>query len=212
MVHTEQTLNYVRDLFAPEDDVLQAVRHGHADKGLPVIHISSDEGKLIAVLLRLVGARRVLEIGTLGGYSGIWIARALPDDGLLQTIEADPRHADAARRAFHDAGVAAKVELIEGNALEVLPRLDVAFDAVFVDADKEPLETYYHEAMRLLRVGGLLLCDNAVLDNRVGDADDTAADVVGVRAFNRLAASDPRLCATIITVRDGLLAGIKVSE
>ncbi len=211
MLSDDAILEYIRRLFAAEDDVLAAVRQRHSTEGLPAIHISSDEGKLIAVLLRAVGARRVLEVGTLGGYSGIWIARALPDDGLLTTIERDPKHAGVARESFADAGVVDRVELMEGDALEVLAQLEPGFDAVFLDADKEPLEAYYHEAMRLLRVGGLLLCDNALLNDRVIDDRDDAEDVRGIRACNSLAAKDPRLTATIIPVRDGLLAGIKES-
>ena len=212
MSSDDATLEYIRKLFAAEDDVLTAVRQRHSAEGLPAIQISSDEGKLIGVLLRAVGARRVLEVGTLGGYSGIWIARALPDDGLLTTIERDPKHARVARQSFADAGVADRVELIEGDALEVLTQLAPGFDAVFLDADKEPLEAYYHQAMRLLRAGGLLLCDNALCDDRVIDDRDDAEDVRGIRACNSLAAGDPRLTATIIPVRDGLLAGIKESD
>ncbi len=212
MERNELSLAYIQELFASEDAVLASVRQRHRTDGLPAIHISPDEGKLIAVLLRAVKARRVLEIGTLGGYSGVWIARALPDGGMLTTIESEPRHAECARRAFADADVAHMVNLIEGNALEVLPQLDSGFDAVFVDADKEPLELYYHQAMRLLRVGGLLLCDNALLNNRVVAGDDNAADVLGVRKFNRLASEDDdRLTATIVPVRDGLLVGVKES-
>ncbi len=207
----DATLEYIRKLFAAEDDVLAAVRQRHSAEGLPAVHISSDEGKLIAVLLRAVGARRVLEVGTLGGYSGIWIARALPPDGKLITIEHDSKHVDAARRAFAEADVSHKIELLEGDAREVLPRLTPEFDAVFVDADKEPLALYYREAMRLLKVGGLLLCDNALLDKRVVDRADDAADVRGVREFNRLAASDVGLAATIIPIRDGLLVGLKLA-
>ena len=211
-MHSEPTLAYIRRLFAVEDAALESARRRHDAEGLPPIHISPDEGKVLAVLLRAVGARRVLEIGTLGGYSGIWIARALPPDGVLITIESEPKHAGAARLAFAEAGVADQIEIIEGTALERLPELDPGFDAVFVDADKEPLEQYFHAAMGLLRVGGLLLCDNAVLNERVVDPADNAPDVTGVRAFNQLAASDERLVATIIPVRDGLLAGVKISE
>ncbi len=207
----KETDAYIRALFAAEDDALRRVRQRHESENLPTIHISADEGQLLAVLVRAVGARSALEIGTLGGYSGVWIARALPDDGRLTTIERDSRHAEVARRAFAEAGVAHKVELLEGEALEVLAGLTPGFDVVFVDADKEPLASYYPESMRLLNVGGLLLCDNALLDGRAADPSDTGADARGVRAFNRLAAEDDRLVATIIRVRDGLLAGIKLA-
>ena len=207
----DKTDAYIRALFAAEDDALQRARERHGSEDLPAIHISADEGQLLAVLVRAVGARSALEIGTLGGYSGVWIARALPEDGRLTTIECDPHHAEVARQAFAEAGVAHKVELLEGDALKVLAGLTPGFDAVFVDADKEPLASYYHESMRLLRVGGVLLCDNALLNGRAADPSKTDAEALGVRAFNQLAAEDGRLAATIIPVRDGLLVGIKLA-
>jgi predicted O-methyltransferase YrrM len=212
MTVNEQLLAYAEQLFAPEDAALHDIRAMQERAGLPDIAISPYEGQILAVLLTAIGARRVLEIGTLGGYSGVWMARALPEGGVLTTIEAHPKHAEAARRAFERAGVTQRVELIVGRALEVLPTLGAGFDAIFVDADKEPLEQYYGHAMRLLRRGGWLLCDNAFLNGRVTDPRDVAADVSGVRAFNRLAAGDPRLVAAVVPVRDGLVAGVKVAE
>ncbi len=212
MTVNEQLLAYAEQLFAPEDAALQEIRAMQEREGLPDIAISPDEGKILAVLLTAIGARRVLEIGTLGGYSGVWMARVLPAGGMLTTIEADPKHAATARRAFERAGVADRVRLIEASALEVLPTLSPGYDAIFVDADKEPLEQYYQHAMRLLRRGGLLLCDNAFFNGRVTDPRDTAADVQGVRAFNRLAAGDARLAAAVVPVRDGLVVGVKVAE
>lgn len=203
---------YVSELFAPEDPVLAEIRQRHRRAKLPDIAISAEEGKVLFVLLRAIGARRVLELGTLGGYSGIWIARALAPDGVLTTIEANPVFAQVARESFERAGVAHRVQLLEGRALEVLPRLEPGYDAVFVDADKEPLERYYHASLRVLRQGGLLLCDNAFISGRVVDRFDHAADVEGVRAFNRLAASDPRLAATVLAVRDGLLVAVKMAD
>jgi len=209
MTEQEQLLAYAEQLFCDEDAALQEIRALHQREQLPAIAVSAEEGKLLHVLLRAARVRRVLEIGTLGGYSGAWIARALPPGGRLVTLEANPRHAAAARRAFALAGVADRVELREGAALDVLPQLEPGYDAVFVDADKPPLERYYEHAMRLLRAGGLLLCDNAFFHARVLDAADRKPDVEGVRAFNRLAADDPRLIATIVPVRDGLLVGVK---
>lgn len=208
----ERLGRYTTELFAAEDDALAAVRSRHAREGLPDILISADEGKLIHVLLHAVGASRVLELGTLGGYSGVWIARALGPQGRLVTIERDPRHAAIARRAFADAGVAERVELREGTALDVLPQLAPGFDAVFLDADKETLPTYYAWSLRLLRVGGLLLCDNAFYAGAVVDPGDVSPSAEGVRTFNRLAAADDRLVATIVPVRDGLLVGVKVAD
>jgi predicted O-methyltransferase YrrM len=202
---------YITDLFAPEDAILAAVRRRHAELGLPPIHISPDEGKLLHVLLRAVGAAKVLELGALAGYSGIWLARALPPHGRLTTIERDPRHARLARRAYQDAGLSDRIELIEGAAQDVLPALEPGFDAVFVDADKEPLAQYFDWSMKLLRTGGLLLCDNAFFHGAVVDPADHSSAVEGVRAFNRLAASDPRLVATAVPIRDGLVVGVKVA-
>lgn len=200
---------YICDLFATEDAPLRAARERHDALGLPPIHVSPDEGRLLFVLLRSIGARRVLEIGTLGGYSGIWIARALPADGRLVTIEREPAHAEAAARSFAEAGVADRIEQLVGDATERLASLEPPFDAVFVDADKEPMPHYYQEAMRLLRPGGLLLGDNAFFHGRVLDPDDRGADVEGIRTFARLAAEDPSLDATIVPVRDGLVVGVK---
>lgn len=208
----ERLQRYVTELFAVEDPALAAVRALHAEADLPAINVSPDEGKLLHLLLRAIEATTVLEIGTLGGYSGVWLARALPPHGRLTTIEKDPRHAALARRAFEETGVAARVRLIEGSALDVLPTLAPGFDAVFVDADKEPLPHYFDWSMRLLRRGGLLLCDNAFFHGAAVDERDHSPAAEGVRTFNRLAAADPRLVATALPVRDGLLVGLKVAE
>jgi predicted O-methyltransferase YrrM len=207
----ERLQRYIEELFAVEDSVLARVRARHAEAGLPPIHISPDEGKLLHVLLRAAGARTVLEIGALAGYSGIWLARALPPEGRLTTIEMDPRHAALARQAYAEAGVAGQVRLLEGEARAVLRTLDPGFDAVFVDADKEPMAEYFRESVRLLRVGGLLLCDNAFFHGAVVDQSDRSAQAEGVRAFNRLAATDPRVVSAVIPIRDGVVVGVKVA-
>jgi predicted O-methyltransferase YrrM len=163
------------------------------------------------VLLRSIGAKRVLELGTLGGYSGVWMARALAPGGRLTTVEKDPRHAALARDAYRDAGVADRVEVIEGAALDVLPTLTPGFDAVFVDADKAPMAQYFEWAVRLLRNGGLLLGDNAFHNGAVVDPANCTPDTEGVRAFNRLTASDPRVEGTVIPIRDGLVVAVKVA-
>jgi caffeoyl-CoA O-methyltransferase len=208
----ERLERYVTELFAAEDETLQKIRARHDVDKLPPINVSPEEGKLLYLLLLMVQAKRVLEIGSLGGYSGVWLARALPADGKLITIEKDPRHARIAREGFRAAGLEQRVELIEGAALEILPTLRPGFDAVFIDADKEPLPTYFDWGMRLLRTGGLLLCDNAFFHGAAVDEGDRSGNALGVRAFNRLAASDPRLVATIIPVRDGLVVGLKAKD
>jgi len=202
--------DYLAARFAREDAALAAVRAGHQAADLPSIHISPEEGAILHFLVRLIGARHVLEVGSLGGYSGIWLARALPADGTLITIEGDERHAAHAREAFERAGVAERVELKLGPALDVLPTLDGPFDAVFLDADKAPLPAYLEQAMRLLRVGGLLMCDNTFMNGKIADATADTEDVRGMRAFNDLVAADRRLVSTVIPVRDGLLVAVRV--
>lgn len=206
----ERLQRYVGELFAVEDGVLARVRARHAAEHLPPIHISPEEGKLLHVLLRAVGARRVLEIGALGGYSGIWLARALPPGGRLTTIERDSRHAALARRAYTEAALDGVIDLLQGEARVLLATLAPGFDAVFVDADKEPLAHYFEESVRLLRPGGLLLCDNAFFHGAVVDAGDRTPAVEGVRAFNRLAATDPRVVSAAIPIRDGVVIAVKV--
>lgn len=203
---------YVTELFAVEDPILSNIRARHTAENLPSINVSPEEGKLLHLLLLSIQAKRVLEIGSLGGYSGVWLARALPPTGKLITIEKDPRHARIAREAFKAAGLEGRVELIEGGALDVLPTLSPGFDAVFIDADKEPLPKYFDWGMRLLRRGGLLLCDNAFFHGAAVDESDRSGNALGVRAFNQLAANDPRLVATIIPVRDGLVVGLKARD
>ena len=206
----ERLQRYAAELFAVEDPILARVRARHAERELPPIHISPDEGKLLHVLVRLVAARRVLEIGSLAGYSGIWLARALPADGILTTLEIDPHHAGLARQAYDEAGIADRVRLLQGDARDILPTLEPGFDVVFIDADKEPLPEYFEWSVRLLRSGGLLLCDNAFLHGTVVEADNDAPATEGVRAFNRLAASDPRVVSTIVPLRDGIVVAVKV--
>lgn len=208
----ERLQRYIEELFAVEDSVLKRVRERHAELDLPPIHISPDEGKLLHVLLRAAGARTVLEIGSLAGYSGIWLARALPAGGTLTTIEKHAVHAELARQAYAEAGVAERVRLIEGEALSVLESLprDAAFDAVFLDADKEPLPRYFEWSLRLLRPGGLLLCDNAFFHGSVVDPKDHSPQAEGVRAFNRLAATDPRVASAVIPIRDGVVIAVKL--
>ena len=203
---------YIRELFAPEDAILRRIRERHAREGMPDIFISPEEARIIQVLLFAVRATRVLEVGTLGGYSGVWIARALPEDGELVTIERDADRAAVARDGFQAAGVLNQVRILETEALPGLRSLEPPFDAVFLDADKEPLAEYFGQAVRLTRVGGLLLCDNTLSKGRVVDTDDREDDVEGIRAYNRLSASDPRLRSALIPVRDGLTVSVKVAD
>lgn len=200
---------YISQLFAREDPLLAALREEADRSGLPPIAISPDEGRLLQVLLSAVNARRVLEVGTLGGYSAIWMARALPDDGRLLSLEIEPQHAEFARRYVERAGLTPQIEIRVGRALDILPSLDgERFDAVFLDADKEPLPTYFDWAMRLLRPGGLLIADNTLWGGRVLDDAERDEKTLAVREFNRRMATDPRIIGIIVPTHDGVAVGV----
>ena len=200
---------YIAELFAREDDLLLSLREEADRRGLPPIAISAQAGRFLQVLIAAIGARRVLEVGTLGGYSAVWMARALPADGSLLSLEVDPHHADFARRYLKRAGLAERVEVRVGRAVDLLPALDgERFDLTFLDADKEPLPTYLEWALRLTRPGGLVVADNALWGGRVVDASVQDPATRGVREFNRRFASDPRLAGTVLPVGDGLAVGV----
>lgn len=193
---------YFADLLVGDDPALAAALAASEAAGLPPIGVSPTQGKLLGLLARLGGARSILEIGTLGGYSTIWLGRALPADGRLVTLEAEPRHAEVARANIARAGLAGVVELRVGPALETLPRLAAEgggpFDLVFVDADKPSTPEYVRWALELSRVGGVIVVDNVV---RGGAVADTARDDPGVRGVRRaleMMAAEPRLSATAI--------------
>ena len=185
---------YLTDLLVETDDVLDAARDG----GLPAIEVTPPQGKLLHLLARIHGARSVLELGTLGGYSTLWLVRALPADGHVVTIELEPRHATVAKDVFARAGVADRVELIVGDALEVLPTLDGPFDLIFIDADKPRNPQYLEWALRLSRSGTLIVADNVVREGAIADANTDDPRVQGVRRFYELVAAEPRLTATAI--------------
>ena len=200
---------YIASLFARDDDVLAALREAADREGLPPISISAVTGRLLQVLLSAIRAERVLEVGTLGGYSGIWMARALPVSGRLVTIEVDKRHAEFARRYIARAGLEERIELRIGRALDVLPAFDgERFDAIFLDADKEPLPTYFDWGLRLVRRGGLIIADNALWGGRVVDdrVDDDATR--GVRELNRRMATDPRVAGILVPTHDGVAIAV----
>lgn len=206
---SDEVGDYLSGLFAPEDETLLALREEADRGGLPPISIPPDEGQLLHVLLSAIGARRVLEVGTLGGYSAIWMARALPADGTLLSIELDAGHAEFARRFIARAGLERVVEVRTGRALDLLPALDGAqFDAVFLDADKEPLPTYLDWALRLVRPGGLIIADNALWGGRVLDQTVNDDATRAVREFNRRFASDPRIAGIVVPTHDGVAIGI----
>ncbi len=206
-VHRKLVL-YARHLFAPEDDALiQAQRNSDA-AGLPVIQIRPEEGQMLQFLVAAVGATRVLEIGTLAGYSGIWMARALPADGHLITLEMDPKHAAVARRNFELAQVADRVEVIEGKAIDSLHKLDhsAPFDLVFIDADKESNMAYLEWAIGHVRSGGLIAAHNAFREGALLE-NNPKANVT--RQYLERTAQDERLrSSTIIPVGDGIAVAV----
>lgn len=193
---------YIDDLFAPEDAPLRAALERSAAEGLPQIQVSAGQGKFLYLLAKLVGARRILELGTLGGYSTIWLARALPEDGRMVTLEYEPKHAQVASDNLAGAGLAHKVEVVVGPALDTLPgvidRADGPFDLVFLDADKVNYPNYLPHILRGLRSGSLLLADNVIRKGGVLDPQSDDPSALATRAFNAMLAADDRLEAVIL--------------
>ena len=204
---------YVRRLFAREDDCLRAIRARADEADLPAIQLPPATARAVQILLRAIGARRVLEIGTLAGYSAVWIARALPADGRLVTLEIDPDRAAVARGSVEDAGLAARVEVRVGDALELMAAMDPdpPFDAVFLDADKERYCDYLEQAARLVRHNGLLVADNALWRGEVLDPEGFGGLAVDIHRFNERVAADPRFEATILPVGDGLMVAVRAA-
>lgn len=193
---------YFVDLFVPPDPALDAALAAGAAAGLPPHDVSPTQGKLLHLLARICGARSILEIGTLAGYSTIWLARALPPDGRLVTLEANFRHAEIARANLTRTGLPGTVELRLGPALETLPRLAAEgrgpFDLIFIDADKANNPGYLAWALKLSRRGTLIVGDNTVRDGAVVDLASADPSVQGIRRFHELIAAEPRLSATAI--------------
>ena len=205
---------YISGLFAPEDDALKFARAEMRRENMPEISVSASEGKVLQVLARMIGARRILEIGALGAYSTIWLARALPPDGKLITLEINPRYAAVALRSLQRANLSHQVEIKVGPGLELLSQLKTAgeppFDLIFIDADKEGYANYLRNSMPLLREGGIILADNtlpeAVLDPRAAES--------GIKRFNADVSAHPDLISILVPVLrtqgiDGLLIAMK---
>jgi predicted O-methyltransferase YrrM len=194
--------SYIVDMLLPADDVLDAAVRAADEAGLPSIQVSPPQGKFLHLLAKVQRARRILEIGTLGGYSTIWLARALPADGTLITMEIDRRHAEVAKRNVERAGLSAKVSVLNGDAHDLLAWLEneagEAFDMTFIDADKASIPFYFESAMRMSRSGSLILIDNVVREGAVIDAASEDASVRGVRELNEMIARDARVSATVL--------------
>lgn len=194
--------DYVVENLLPADTVLEAALRSNRDRGLPAIDVSPAQGKLLYLLARMNKAKRILEIGTLGGYSSIWLARALPEDGRLVTLELDPHHADVARINFRMAGLADRIDLRVGPALQSLEDLGKEgvqpFDLVFIDADKPNNPNYLRWAMRLSKPGTVIMCDNVIRDGAVLDTGGQDPNVEGARAAFSFMAKEAGLEATAI--------------
>ena len=194
----EKVDRYIGETLLQPDDALDAALEASDKAGLPAISVSPAHGKLLWILARLVNAKRILEVGTLGGYSAIWMARALPADGRLVTLEAVDKHAKVAQGNIEKAGLKKKIEIHVGPALDTLPSLKGPFDLSFIDADKQNNAEYFSWALKLSRPGSVIVVDNVVRDGKVVDARSRDASVQGVRRLNELIAAEKRVSATAI--------------
>ena len=194
--------SYIKEKLIPADAVLAATQQNGVDAGLPQIAVSPTQGKLLHLLARMCGAKNVLEIGTLAGYSTIWMARALPAGGKVITLEMDAKHAEVSRKNFAMAGLANVIEVRLGSALELLPKLleeqCALFDLIFIDADKKNIPAYLDWSLKLSRPGTVIVVDNIIRDGKVIDASSKDPDIQGVRQFNDLLVTDKRVSATEI--------------
>lgn len=203
--------HFLRTHFHADDEGLQTLQAEAAAAGLPAISIGPEQGKFLQVLIQLTDASKVLEIGCLGGYSGAWIARALPDGGKLIGLEVDEKHAAFTRKQWQRLGLADKTEIRVGPALETLPGLadEAPFDLIFIDADKNNYPAYLDWSLRYSRPGTVILGDNVSMGGRLADPEQQGSEwVQGMRAFAERMASDPRLVSTVIPYPDGIAMGV----
>ena len=198
----ESVDSYLNNLLIQEDNALVEALSASEAAQLPSINVTPAQGKFLHLLAKALGARRILEIGTLGGYSAIWLARALADGGRLTTIEAEPRHADVAQKNIARAGLEQVVDLRVGRALEVLPEIEQQrlgpFDLTFIDADKPSTTEYFNWALTLSRPGSVIIADNVVRDGAIADRSSRDASVQGMQRLLSSIASEPRVSATVI--------------
>ncbi len=212
---------YIEEQLLGKDESLDTVLAATEAAGMPPIQVSPTHGKLLKLLAQMHGAKRILEIGTLAGYSTIWLARALPADGKLITLEFEPKHVAVARDNIAKAGLADKVEVREGSALDTLPLLAsegaAPFDLVFIDANKSGYADYLGWALKLTCRGSVIIADNAVQQGRIADATCDDTNVQGIQRFIEMLGSEPRVSATIVQTvgsqgYDGLAIGVVVSD
>jgi caffeoyl-CoA O-methyltransferase len=193
---------YISDLFIPEDEALTAAELSHKQEGIPHINVSPNLGKFLYLLAKLVNAKKILELGTLAGYSTIWLARAIPETGRVITLELDPHHADIAKKNISRAGLSDKIDIRLGKAIELLPGLvnekAGPFDLIFIDADKPPYTEYFEWSLKLSRPGTLIIADNVVRDGKVLDPEQSDPMVMGAQRFNKALAANKNVDATIL--------------
>jgi caffeoyl-CoA O-methyltransferase len=205
---------YVEDLFGPSDEILEAALRDSRRAGLPEINVSPNEGRLLQLLVEIAGTRRILEIGTLGGYSAIHLARALPDDGAVISLEIDEHHAGVARNNIERAGLSDKVEIRVGDAHGLLAALieddEGPFDVIFIDADKESYPEYLDASLRLVRPGSVILGDNTIRGGTVLDPKDATARAT--REFNERIARDPRLSGIVLPLIRERIDGLTIAR
>ena len=197
-----QVDKYISSLLAREDKVLIDTIKSLETEGLPQHSVSSNQGKFLQVMMIACNAKRVLELGTLGGYSTIWLARALPDNGKVITIEVDKHHIEVAKKNIDNAGLSRKVDLRIGKALDVLPQIIAEngepFDMIFIDADKPPYTEYFDYALQLSRPGTLIICDNVIREGKVLDNNSRDEKVHGVQRLNKMLSENKKVTATIL--------------
>jgi caffeoyl-CoA O-methyltransferase len=211
--HVDQ---YINQLVGGEDDVLRTADKSIKDANMPPISVSANQGKFLHVLAKTCNAKKILEIGTLAGYSTIWMGRALPKNGKLISLEFDPLHARVAKSNIEKAGLSSVVDIRIGKALDLLPQLDAnkegPFDMIFIDADKPPYTEYFQWSLKLSHPGTLIVADNVIREGKVLDADSTDEMVIGVQRFNTFLASSKAVTATIIqTVGSKMHDGIALA-
>lgn len=194
--------HYISQMLAPEDEVLKETIKSLDDANMPQISVTANQGKFLQVIARMCNAKRVLELGTLAGYSTIWMARSLPESGKIVTVEFDPRHANVAKQNIEKAGLSDKVDIRVGKAMDILVQLKEAkeepFDLIFIDADKPPYAEYFEMALTLSRSGTVIICDNVIREGKVLDEHSDDDRVVGVQRLNKMLASNENVTATIL--------------
>lgn len=212
-VYNDQMSLYINHLFVDQDTALQLAWEDTPKRGLPAISVKPEEGLFLQILVRASNARKVVEIGTLGGYSGIWIARGLPDGAQLITVEAEPRHAEVAHEHFIAAGVQDKVDQRIGKAPEILDSISIEgpFDFIFIDADKTGYPAYFNWALENLRIGGVIAAHNAFRNGAVLGTPGNGHITEEMHQFNRKVAAEPRVISTIFPAGDGTLVAVKVA-